>query len=168
MTYLEGGDWLVDPDRAVRLRQVGWLGHREPATFYPMGVDIRSEPGCSPLWQVLEDDPREERIVGEPTVRGLVDDLMTVWGDATIDGEDELRARIEAAVRNQARDPLHVRHLKTLYRSVRADGTVWCESSDPRDPVTRTNGLTDLRFQRFDMYEVSDGWQPWTPEAGRG
>lgn len=52
--------------------------------------------------------------------------------------------------------------LETWYRSRTPDGALWCESRDPDEVVWRSDGH-HCTFEKLELYEVSDGWQPWTP-----
>lgn len=58
--------------------------------------------------------------------------------------------------------------VRTYYRSVTADGVLWCESWDP-DEVVRRSSLElataegPMTYQRFDVYERGSGWLSWTP-----
>lgn len=49
---------------------------------------------------------------------------------------------------------------KTWYRSLYGNGRVWCESSDP-DEVREMSKGKDCTFERYDIYEVTERWQPW-------
>lgn len=63
-----------------------------------------------------------------------------------------------AAIRKAASDRKLVR---SWYRSVTPDGTLWCEASDPHEVLDRTNPDEPLAYQRYDVYEITAGWQPW-------
>lgn len=57
---------------------------------------------------------------------------------------------------------------RTWYRSLAPDGTLQCESSNPRDfaPGQSCHGQPNLTFERLQQWTATDGWQPWTPPAG--
>ncbi len=91
--------------------------------------------------------------------RGFID----FWED-TVDWDGIVDAIAEAlgqppAVEHREWDGTH-------YRSIRPDGTMWCESKNPREVIESAEG-EGWQFERLDYYRVTAGWQPWTPEVTR-
>ena len=54
--------------------------------------------------------------------------------------------------------------VRTYYRSLTPDGKLWCETRDPEEVIERSQGM-DCTFERVDVYEVTEGWQPWDVRA---
>jgi len=75
-------------------------------------------------------------------------------------GHADLAAMHAEAVANENR-----RLVRSVYRSLRADGSLWCESSSPDEVVQNTADQVGASFQRFDIYEVFGGWRSWAVEA---
>ena len=52
------------------------------------------------------------------------------------------------------------------YRSVAADGSVWCEGRNPEEVREMSPGRA---LQKLVTWQVSDGWEPWdgTIEEGK-
>jgi len=50
--------------------------------------------------------------------------------------------------------------IRTYYRSVLPDGSIWCESRDPEE-VKRMSEGRDCAFDKLDIYETTDGWEEW-------
>lgn len=53
-----------------------------------------------------------------------------------------------------------VKIIKTWYRSILSDGTLWCESSDPGEVIRMSEGYECI-FQKIVFYETTDGWEKW-------
>lgn len=53
------------------------------------------------------------------------------------------------------------KHVRTWYRSLTPDGKLWCESADPLEVRRMTHPRETLTYEKFLVYEVSDGWMPW-------
>lgn len=49
--------------------------------------------------------------------------------------------------------------VRTYYRSITPDGTLWCESRDLREVIERSEGL-NCTFETMRVYETTDGWEP--------
>jgi hypothetical protein len=49
--------------------------------------------------------------------------------------------------------------VRTYYRSL-IDGELWCESRRPREVLEQTEGK-DATFEKLEVFETTDGWQPW-------
>lgn len=48
------------------------------------------------------------------------------------------------------------------YRSSLPEGGVWCETSSLEE--LRQHDVPGLIYTRHEVYEVSDGWQPFDPD----
>ena len=51
--------------------------------------------------------------------------------------------------------------VRTWYRSLYGNGRIWCESRDPDEVREASKKRKDCTFERYDTYEVTEGWQPW-------
>lgn len=51
--------------------------------------------------------------------------------------------------------------VRQYYRSLTPDGKLWCESRDPEE-VRRMSVSKGCTFERLDVYEITEGWKPWT------
>lgn len=74
---------------------------------------------------------------------------------------DQDMAEMIESVLNSADGPV-----RTYYRSVTTEGSLWCESGDPeevrrRSSLTPHHSVTIDRFERFDVYEFGTGWKRW-------
>lgn len=58
-----------------------------------------------------------------------------------------------------------VKILHIWYRSLQADGSVWCESSSGREVVALSEGIA-VRFERLLVTEVTGAWEPWVAADG--
>lgn len=50
----------------------------------------------------------------------------------------------------------------TWYRSILRDGSLWCETSNPKEVVKMSEGK-DVIFQKLVTYLTDDGWEGWNP-----
>jgi hypothetical protein len=51
------------------------------------------------------------------------------------------------------------------YRSLQADGSVWCESGNAREVVRMSKGIA-AKFERLVIAEVTGVWEPWVAADG--
>lgn len=51
--------------------------------------------------------------------------------------------------------------VRSYYRSLLEDGTMWCESRDPEEVINMTADKPNATYERLDVYETADGWYPW-------
>ena len=51
--------------------------------------------------------------------------------------------------------------VRTYYKSLTPNGNMWCESRDPDEVRRHTHPTEKLTYEKFEIYEISDGWQTW-------
>jgi hypothetical protein len=92
----------------------------------------------------------------------VADELGWVDADDMTDMTIDVRGfDLAAAVRAAAPHLVGERKLvRTYYRSVTADGELWCESKDPQEVRQMSEGK-DCAFEVIHYYETTDGWQEW-------
>lgn len=52
---------------------------------------------------------------------------------------------------------------RTWYRALGPDGSLWCETSNPREAADSTRGEDGYTLQRLPLYLVRTPWEAWTP-----
>lgn len=50
------------------------------------------------------------------------------------------------------------------YRALGSDGSLWCETSNPREAVDSIDGRDGYTLQRLPLYLVRTPWEPWQPD----
>jgi hypothetical protein len=58
-----------------------------------------------------------------------------------------------------------VRVTQTWYRSLQADGSIWCESRNAREMVKMSEGIA-AKFEQMVTTEVTGAWEPWVAADG--
>lgn len=57
----------------------------------------------------------------------------------------------------------HREVVKTWYRSLKPDGSLWCESSNPQEVLEQSD--SDCAFQKLEIIQVTGQWEPWHPNS---
>lgn len=78
----------------------------------------------------------------------------------TVDQDDLIEA-----VRTRL-DDAKVEPGRTWYRALRPDGSLWCETSDPREAAASVAGLEGYTLQQSKTYIVTTLWESWTATPG--
>lgn len=50
------------------------------------------------------------------------------------------------------------------YRALGPDGSLWCETSNPREAAESVDGCDGYTLQRLPLYLVRTPWEPWQPD----
>lgn len=106
-------------------------------SFTEADVQLVAEALSGPRW-------REVVPIARVAVAALAD-----AGRLTPDGAEQPRTKI----------------VRTWYRSLLPDGTIWCESSNGREVLERSEGV-EARYERRVIAEVSGMWEPWVEADG--
>lgn len=54
--------------------------------------------------------------------------------------------------------------LQIWYRSIQADGSVWCESSNGPEVARLSAGIA-TKFERLVITKITGTWEPWEPRV---
>lgn len=68
---------------------------------------------------------------------------------------DDLRAGLDHA---------HIERGRTWYRALSPDGSLWCETSNPREVAESIEGKDGFTLQQLKCYIVRTPWESWEAE----